>query len=65
MDWASASTNTPTNLVNPIPINTEHPVFYKVYLSFSSWVPFSLNMEIQTWAVNSTESPIHVIRLTT
>ena len=62
---ANARTSTPTNLVNPIPINTEDPVFAKVVLSFSYWVPFNLNIEIQTCAVNSTASPTQVIKLTT
>lgn len=48
-----------------MPIKTEQPVFYIVSLSFYSCVPFNLNIEMQICAVNSTDNPMHVIKLTT
>lgn len=65
MDLARPKTRTPTNLVNPMPIKTEDPVFSRVVFSFYDWVPFKWNIEMQIWAVNYTDSPTHVIKLTT
>ena len=63
---AKARTNTPVNLVNPIPINTEETVFLSVSLSLSSGDNLEgASILIHTCALNSTESPTQVIKLTT
>lgn len=65
VDGAKARIDTPSSLVEAIPVTTELPIAFMAFMARSFLVPRCLRKFIPIWLQNSTPNPRLVMRLTT